>query len=46
MKKLLLALSLVFLPSIVECAVAVSTIGVAGSTVTVTTGSAHGLSGQ
>lgn len=44
MKKLLLALGLVFLPSLVECAVTVSTIGVAGATVTVTTASAHGLS--
>jgi hypothetical protein len=43
MKKLLLALGLVFLPSFVECAVSVSTISVASGTVTVVTGSAHGL---
>jgi hypothetical protein len=44
MKTLFLVLALCGLPTFVEGAVAVSTIGVAGATVTVTTGSAHGLS--
>lgn len=43
MKKLLLALSLLFLPSLATAAVAVSTIAVASGVVTVTTGTAHGL---
>lgn len=43
MKKLLLILSLLLLPSMADAAVAVSTIGVASGVVTVTTGTAHGL---
>lgn len=43
MKKLLLAISLALLPSLASAAVAVSTISVASGTVTVVTGSAHGM---
>jgi hypothetical protein len=43
MKKLLLVLSLLCLPSVASAAVTISSIAVAGSTITVVTASAHGL---